>query len=372
MSFLFSIASVHAQTNITAEIKPVITFKPIYPKEAILARIEGYVDVQFTVDIHGSVKDTFVVKSKPKKIFNQAAIQAILEYKFSPQLLDSVPIEQIATQRIEFKLSQELLLKAPTLLEIFSRNKPTDIPFMAVYDLQMENKDNSSFTEVMVVDSKEEIEDTLLVWQNRKETIPNFLSIQDKIITQAKTDFINTHGAFNQFHKLCLSSTCPPILLTKLNSLPYNDFVKFITLKVSIEIDNKGSVVSYKIKKSPRKYKNNPAIKTMLSQLNFLPSTKKNKPVSSVVSATINAFATSQKTNFFLWGKERLYLIKKKPTNWVRVALISNKKGRVLEAKAIDSSDSIFESEAVNGIKNHIFPKGKTRYQLIKTINFNL
>ena len=369
---LIGYKTAYSQGVVTSQLKPIVTVTPKYPDQAVLKRIEGFVDIEFTVDVNGSVKNVRVVQAEPENIFNQAAKQAILKYKFLPQRVDKIAVEQVATQRIQFKLSAEIP-KKPTLLELFATKTPTETPFFAVYDLKIDKERNTTkFTDVLVVDTKDGINDELLVWQGTKQKIPNFQTIQSKVIKQAKSDFLKSHGAFNQYQKLCLEKTCPPILLSQLNSLSFKGVVDFIKLKVEMTIDNLGNVKNYKVKKAPRKYKNNPALIKMISQLKFLPATTNNKSISTKITVNIRAFAASQKIVFFLWVKQHSYILKKPPNQWVRVALSINKNGKVLQAQAIDSSDREFESTAVTAVKKYKFHKNKSNYQLIKLIEFSL
>ena len=136
---LFEFQIAHSQGVITSRLKPIVTIEPTYPAIAVLKRIEGFVDVEFTVDVNGSVKNVRVVQAEPENIFNQAAKQAVLKYKFSPKMVDNITVEQVAKQRIEFKLSPTILSKKPTLLELFAVEKPTNTPFLAVYDLKIDS-----------------------------------------------------------------------------------------------------------------------------------------------------------------------------------------------------------------------------------------
>ena len=370
---LIEYQTARTQGVVTNQLKPIVTIAPEYPTQAFLKRIEGFVDVEFIVDANGSVKNVRVVRAEPENIFNQAAKQAILRYKFSPQMVDNVAIEQVATLRIKFKISPELLSKKTTLLELFATEKPTDRPFLAVYDLKIDKiKKTNKFTDVLVVDTKDGINDELLVWQDVAQKIPNFQIIQSKIIKQAKSDFLKSHGAFNQYQKLCLEKTCPPILLSQLNSLPFKGVVDFIKLKVELTIDNLGNVNNYKVKKAPRKYKNSSALEVMISQLKFLPATNNNKAITTKITVNIRAFSASQKTIFFLWVKEHLYLLMKSPDQWVKVAFLINERGNAVQVKALDSSDKIYESEAVKAVKKYQFKKSKRIKQAIQLISFSL
>lgn len=77
---------------------------PQYPSHARMRRIEGYVDVEFTVDTEGRVSEVRVVDSEPPGVFDRAATASIRHWRFQPQRRGGQAIEVIARQRIEFDL----------------------------------------------------------------------------------------------------------------------------------------------------------------------------------------------------------------------------------------------------------------------------
>lgn len=84
---------------------PIVTIQPNYPRKALIAKIEGWVKIEFTITETGAVISPKVIKSKPVRIFDREAIRAILKYKFKPKIIDGVGQTQIATQTIDFKLA---------------------------------------------------------------------------------------------------------------------------------------------------------------------------------------------------------------------------------------------------------------------------
>jgi protein TonB len=78
----------------------------VYPYKAKQAKLEGYVKLKIVIRPDGTVSTATVIESQPKRLFDQAAKDAILQYKFKPRTVDGQPVQQIATQVIEFKLSQ--------------------------------------------------------------------------------------------------------------------------------------------------------------------------------------------------------------------------------------------------------------------------
>lgn len=86
---------------------PIVTIAPNYPRKAAIAKIEGWVKVEFTITETGSVINPKVVESKPVRIFDREAIRAILKYKFKAKIIDGVAMTQVATQQIDFKLEKD-------------------------------------------------------------------------------------------------------------------------------------------------------------------------------------------------------------------------------------------------------------------------
>lgn len=84
-----------------------VAIAPNYPRKALIAKIEGWVKVEFTITGSGSVINPKVVSSKPARIFNREALRAILKYRFKPKFVNGVATQQVATQTIEFKLDKD-------------------------------------------------------------------------------------------------------------------------------------------------------------------------------------------------------------------------------------------------------------------------
>ncbi len=86
------------------DIVPVVVIRPMYPREAAMAGIEGWVKVEFMITETGTVKDPRVVDARPPRVFNREAVRAIMKWKFKPRVVDGVAVERRATQVIDFTL----------------------------------------------------------------------------------------------------------------------------------------------------------------------------------------------------------------------------------------------------------------------------
>ena len=88
------------------DIIPLVVIRPMYPRDAAMKGIEGWVKVEFTITAIGTVKDPRVIDSDPPRIFNREALRAILKWKFKPRVVDGVAVDRPATQIIGFDLEQ--------------------------------------------------------------------------------------------------------------------------------------------------------------------------------------------------------------------------------------------------------------------------
>lgn len=78
---------------------------PSYPPEAAIKGLEGWVIVEFTVEPNGQVTRPKVIESSPKRIFDRAAIHAVLKWKFKAAANPSTTPKTVK-QRIDFNLAQ--------------------------------------------------------------------------------------------------------------------------------------------------------------------------------------------------------------------------------------------------------------------------
>ncbi len=76
--------------------------QPIYPETARIARIEGTVVIEAIIGKTGVVRDAHVVGSVP--LLDQAALDAVRQWTFTPTLLNGVPVEVIMKVEVNFKL----------------------------------------------------------------------------------------------------------------------------------------------------------------------------------------------------------------------------------------------------------------------------
>jgi TonB family protein len=75
---------------------------PVYPPEAQAARVSGMVILEVLIGGDGRVTDTKVLRSVP--LLDQAAIDSVLQWEFTPTLLNGVPVPVLMTVTVNFTL----------------------------------------------------------------------------------------------------------------------------------------------------------------------------------------------------------------------------------------------------------------------------
>ena len=87
------------------EYLPIVKVAPVYPSRALTRGLEGYVIVEFTVTRAGTVRDVFVVES-PSALFERAASEAALKFKYKPRVIDGEAVEVPGVRnKITFEIS---------------------------------------------------------------------------------------------------------------------------------------------------------------------------------------------------------------------------------------------------------------------------
>ncbi|MGQ8364892.1 energy transducer TonB [Glaciecola sp. 1036] len=85
---------------------PIARQQAVYPRRAMQRGIQGYVIVEFTVTKLGTVKDPVVVKAEPEGIFEQAAINSVLGYKYKARIINGEAVDVAGVQtQVTFELN---------------------------------------------------------------------------------------------------------------------------------------------------------------------------------------------------------------------------------------------------------------------------
>ena len=78
--------------------------RPVYPKHAKQERIEGTVTLRARITKAGDLQDITVLKGNP--ILVPEAVRVAKQWRYTPCLIESKPVEVITTLDINFNLSQ--------------------------------------------------------------------------------------------------------------------------------------------------------------------------------------------------------------------------------------------------------------------------
>ena len=79
--------------------------QPVYPRRAEEQSTEGWVDLEFTVDERGAVRELRVVQAQPAGVFDGAARSAVAQWRYRPVVRDGHAVSQRARVRIRFSLT---------------------------------------------------------------------------------------------------------------------------------------------------------------------------------------------------------------------------------------------------------------------------
>lgn len=99
-----------------SEMIPTNKVEPVYPIRAFNRKVEGWVQVKFTVTAAGRVdpESIDVVDSEPRGMFENSAIKATPEFTFNPRIRNGVPVEVPNVQYVfRYLVSEESEQQAP-------------------------------------------------------------------------------------------------------------------------------------------------------------------------------------------------------------------------------------------------------------------
>ena len=89
----------------TVDVKPKVQSRPPleYPAEAAKNGIKGYVIINILIAKDGSVEIAKVLESQPAGVFDNAALNAVRSWRFSPAMYKAKPVKIWAKQKIRFQ-----------------------------------------------------------------------------------------------------------------------------------------------------------------------------------------------------------------------------------------------------------------------------
>lgn len=88
---------------------PLVTAQvpPIYPYHAKRMGVEGSVVVRFLISLNGEVSRISVTRSTPPGVFDEAVVQSLSRWRFSPGIKDGEPVDTWMETEIEFELEKK-------------------------------------------------------------------------------------------------------------------------------------------------------------------------------------------------------------------------------------------------------------------------
>jgi len=106
---VFGFVSGRAVAQNVSDIMPLVRINPEYPVDALAARLEGTVMLEFTVTATGTIKDAVVVESSAP-VFDAAALAALGKWRYQPKMENGQPVERVGVRTvIRFQLGDRPL-----------------------------------------------------------------------------------------------------------------------------------------------------------------------------------------------------------------------------------------------------------------------
>jgi protein TonB len=84
---------------------PIFYPDPVYPQSARRRGVEGWVEVKFLVNRSGAVSHESVLNAHPKGIFENAALNALRQWRFAPGRAGGREVDTGVVQKIRFRLT---------------------------------------------------------------------------------------------------------------------------------------------------------------------------------------------------------------------------------------------------------------------------
>jgi len=88
------------------ELTALSTPAPRYPRKARSRRIEGFVEVEFTVDENGDTANIRILAAEPEGVFERSTERAVGHWRFQPHRVNGKAVPIRARQRVDFRLGR--------------------------------------------------------------------------------------------------------------------------------------------------------------------------------------------------------------------------------------------------------------------------
>ena len=89
-----------------SDIVPLVRVEPQYPPKARQRRIQGWVELVFSISPAGTVENPKVLAAYPPSVFEQAALRAVRRWRYNPKVVDGAAVTRHGVKvRMRFELS---------------------------------------------------------------------------------------------------------------------------------------------------------------------------------------------------------------------------------------------------------------------------
>lgn len=95
---------VMSEGSVDSPPRPTSRTPPRYPPRARADGVEGHVVLSLLVDASGRVEKVQVLESSPPGVFDDAALDAVRQWRFEPATYQGAPVKSWARQRMPFML----------------------------------------------------------------------------------------------------------------------------------------------------------------------------------------------------------------------------------------------------------------------------
>lgn len=85
-------------THPDADAVPLVRVPPQYPARAMARGIEGRVLIEFTISRVGTVEEAKIIAFEPTSVFNQAALEAVRQWRYEPKRVNGQAVAQRGEQ----------------------------------------------------------------------------------------------------------------------------------------------------------------------------------------------------------------------------------------------------------------------------------
>jgi len=299
---------------------------PLYPTLALAKKTEGWVKVAFTINRDGDVEDISVVESEPPQVFDQAAVEAVRQFKFLPSIKNGELVPQRAAQVIEFEIPDQGISNMAFFGGfLHNLNKAQGIArqslqgqndvLLLVKDVRLKSNikiDQQTLNQLVleVIPDETGYPESIEVLRNDfgdKGIELNVPKKKQRILEGAKIAAKAPAGYYNPTYVYAMAKNHPPTVfgIMEAQSMPTPDYSHEMTLTAQLTIDEQGRITEVKEANIDGEPVTTEFMALILETLLFEPAFQDFKPVKDTVDFTLVA-SLVQKSDIEALKKERM------------------------------------------------------------------